>query len=393
MSTPPCYAFTKNYDYETDQQHPRPRRNPALARTRRRRTPPRRPRQTPPPLRRPPQVGRRNLRPLDPPHLRLPPPRRQHLHRPRIPRKTLRQNHPATVLSELVNRPVVAANISSSAFFRVIEETHPPCSSTKPTPSSKATTNSAASSTPATPAKPPTSSASAAPRLRPDRFRSVAPASPSRFSCWCPKIMAAIGHLPETLADRCIVIRMQRRTHREQCERLRNLDTVDLRRQCLRFVLDHPAQIARPPRQFPPDCMTAPPTSGNPSSSWRTSPALIGLAPPATRPPPRSPIANTAPSARSSSISSAFSPLPLRTASSPAPSSITSRVLIPIIPGPTRSGANPVRTLACPSSQPLRHPPAHLRNQRITRSWLLQTGHAGNLLPLHFPGRRRCCRH
>src|SRR5205085_1214171 len=29
------------------------------------------------------------------------------------------------VLSELVNRPVVAANISSPAFFRVIEETQP----------------------------------------------------------------------------------------------------------------------------------------------------------------------------------------------------------------------------------------------------------------------------
>src|SRR5207247_6048144 len=29
------------------------------------------------------------------------------------------------VLSELVNRPVVAANISSPAFFRVIEETRP----------------------------------------------------------------------------------------------------------------------------------------------------------------------------------------------------------------------------------------------------------------------------
>src|SRR5438046_10577369 len=28
-----------------------------------------------------------------------------------------------------------------------------------------------------------------------------------RFSCWCPKVMAAIGHLPDTLADRCIVIR------------------------------------------------------------------------------------------------------------------------------------------------------------------------------------------
>ena len=55
--------------------------------------------------------------------------------------------------------------------------------------------------------------------------------------------MAAIGRLPDTLADRCIVIRMQRSTHREQCERLRNLDATAVRRQCPRFVLDHQDQI------------------------------------------------------------------------------------------------------------------------------------------------------
>jgi hypothetical protein len=65
-----------------------------------------------------------------------------------------------------------------------------------------------------------------------------------RFSCWCPKVMAAIGRLPETLADRCIVIRMQRKTEGEDCERLRLLDALPLRRKCARFVLDHAASIA-----------------------------------------------------------------------------------------------------------------------------------------------------
>jgi hypothetical protein len=65
----------------------------------------------------------------------------------------------------------------------------------------------------------------------------------ARFSCWCPKILASIGRLPDTLSDRCIVIRMQRRTHREQCERLRNLDASGIRRQCLRFVVDHREEI------------------------------------------------------------------------------------------------------------------------------------------------------
>jgi len=65
-----------------------------------------------------------------------------------------------------------------------------------------------------------------------------------RFSCWCPKVMAAIGHLPETLADRCIVIRMQRKTQGQECEKLRNLDGSVLRRKCARFVMDHAKKIA-----------------------------------------------------------------------------------------------------------------------------------------------------
>lgn len=64
------------------------------------------------------------------------------------------------------------------------------------------------------------------------------------FSCWCPKVMAAIGRLPDTLSDRCIVIRMQRKSVGESCERLRNLEAETLRRKCARFVLDHRDAIA-----------------------------------------------------------------------------------------------------------------------------------------------------
>jgi hypothetical protein len=66
-----------------------------------------------------------------------------------------------------------------------------------------------------------------------------------RFSCWCPKVVAAIGRLPETLADRCIVIRMQRKTAHEECERLRYLESEDLRRKCARFVRDHASEIGK----------------------------------------------------------------------------------------------------------------------------------------------------
>jgi hypothetical protein len=56
--------------------------------------------------------------------------------------------------------------------------------------------------------------------------------------------MCSIGHLPDTLADRCIVIRMQRKRADEACERLRNLETEVLKQQCARFVLDHAEAIA-----------------------------------------------------------------------------------------------------------------------------------------------------
>ena len=46
------------------------------------------------------------------------------------------------------------------------------------------------------------------------------------FSTWAPKVVALIGRLPDTLADRSIEVRMRRRTENEHVERLR-LDRLD----------------------------------------------------------------------------------------------------------------------------------------------------------------------
>jgi hypothetical protein len=74
-----------------------------------------------------------------------------------------------------------------------------------------------------------------------------------RFSCWCPKVISRIGPLPITLADRCIVFRMQRKTAEERCERLRKFSAGDLKRKCLRFVLDNAAAIAAAEPALPPE--------------------------------------------------------------------------------------------------------------------------------------------
>src|SRR4051812_49994641 len=63
------------------------------------------------------------------------------------------------------------------------------------------------------------------------------------FSTWCPKAIAAIGRLPETLADRCIVITMQRKRPGEKCERLKNLSGAYTRLQCERFVEENAKEI------------------------------------------------------------------------------------------------------------------------------------------------------
>ena len=71
------------------------------------------------------------------------------------------------------------------------------------------------------------------------------------YSCFCPKVMAQIGRLPETLADRCIIIRMQRKTPEDKCKRLKTIDGTRLKRQCVRFVQDHAAEIASASPEIP----------------------------------------------------------------------------------------------------------------------------------------------
>ena len=53
--------------------------------------------------------------------------------------------------------------------------------------------------------------------------------------------------------DRCIVVRMQRKTASEACQRLKNLESTPLRRQCARFAQDHAQEIANASPEAPPN--------------------------------------------------------------------------------------------------------------------------------------------
>jgi len=184
-----------------------------------------------------------------------------------------------SVLSRLANRPVAAANISPSAFFRVIEEMRPTLLIDEADTFLRGNdelrgilnagyTRDTAYVVRATQSDEPRSSRrKEAPSKRSklenqnskieDGPVRVGPSLDSRpssllhFSCWCPKVMAAIGRLPDTLADRCIVIRMQRKTVREDCERLRNFEVSNLRERCAQFVSQNRAAIVSAEPEIP----------------------------------------------------------------------------------------------------------------------------------------------
>ena len=155
------------------------------------------------------------------------------------------------VLSHLVSRPEIAANISPSAFFRVIEETRPTLlideadTFLKRNQELRGILNAGYTDDTAYVVR-------VASHEDENKSRLV------RFSCFCPKAIASIGRLPETLADRCIPIRMQRKTPRETCQRLDLQAAADLRRKCARFILDQKDEITRARPPMPPglpDCM------------------------------------------------------------------------------------------------------------------------------------------
>jgi putative DNA primase/helicase len=65
---------------------------------------------------------------------------------------------------------------------------------------------------------------------------------PRAFSAWCPMLLAGIGRLPDTVADRSIIIEMIRKRRDEKVKRLRTRDGDDLRdlgRKIARWAADN----------------------------------------------------------------------------------------------------------------------------------------------------------
>jgi len=169
------------------------------------------------------------------------------------------------VLERLVNRALRAANISPSAFFRAIAETDPTLlidegDTFLHTDELKGILNSGYQrggayvmrvSNEAISSGAAGGEGEASGQGAGTNGGAGVPSRLVRYSCWCPKAIARIGRLPQTLADRCIVFVMQRKLPSERCERLKNLNGETLRRKCARFVLDNAEAIRRAQPKVP----------------------------------------------------------------------------------------------------------------------------------------------
>jgi putative DNA primase/helicase len=96
-----------------------------------------------------------------------------------------------------------------------------------------------------------------------------------RFSTWAPKAIALIKGLPETLADRSVVVRMMRKPKGAVVERLRKRDTVELkqlRARCARWAADNGLKLIDADPRVPD------PLHDRAADNWRALLAIADLA-------------------------------------------------------------------------------------------------------------------
>jgi putative DNA primase/helicase len=142
-----------------------------------------------------------------------------------------------TLLGALVPKPLPAANVTASTLFRAVEQFHPTLLVDEADTflTSRDELRGVLSSG----------------HHRPGAVvvRTVGDNHEVRtFSTWCPKVVAMIGELPDTLADRSHVLQMRRRGRHEVVDKLR-LDRLDelepLKRRAQRWARDNLDALGR----------------------------------------------------------------------------------------------------------------------------------------------------
>ncbi len=141
-----------------------------------------------------------------------------------------------SLLQLLVNRPLLASNVSSAALFRTIEALNP----TLLLDETDTFIQDEKSELRGILNSGHTRASAYVIRTVGDHHE------PRVFSTWCAKCLAGIGHLPDTIKDRSIVIQLRRKLPHETTDNLRHADKtlfVAIQRQCVRFAADNLAII------------------------------------------------------------------------------------------------------------------------------------------------------
>ncbi|MDT8281124.1 MAG: DUF3631 domain-containing protein, partial [Erythrobacter sp.] len=144
------------------------------------------------------------------------------------------------LLTRLVRKPLPASNISPAAVFRAIEKWTPTLlideadTFLKQNDELRGVLNSGHTR----------SSAYVVRTVGDDH-------EPRQFSTWGAKVIAMIGKLPDTLADRALPVAMRRKLTSEKVERLRGDPFVGLRQRMARFAVDNVDQLKQAQPQIP----------------------------------------------------------------------------------------------------------------------------------------------
>jgi len=151
------------------------------------------------------------------------------------PEKRCGKTTALTVIAALVPRPLLAANLTTSVVFRVVEK-YSPCILVDEADTFLAVA---------------------------DDFRGILNAGHSRqnpyvwrcigddhepraFKVWAPKVIAMIGRLPDTLEDRALVVALRRKRRNETVERFRPKcvdEFLPLRRRAARWAKDNLSRL------------------------------------------------------------------------------------------------------------------------------------------------------
>jgi putative DNA primase/helicase len=148
------------------------------------------------------------------------------------PEKRCGKTTTLSIVADLVPRPLPAANISPAALFRAVEAHRPTLLIDEgdtflrgDNHEMRGILNSG-------------SSATFAYVLRCDGEQN----EPRAFRTWCPKLIALIGTLPDTLQDRSIVVTLRRKLNHERVERYTRGQRTELHQlhaMCARWAADH----------------------------------------------------------------------------------------------------------------------------------------------------------